>query len=80
MSLKSFLNDAWNNATPWNTQDERNQNAKNAASAAQLQAEIADQAADNKYRQSIENNKTYVVIAIALVLLISVVAFFKFRH
>ena len=75
MSWKTF----WNNATPWNTQDERNQNAKNAAEAAKLQAEIDDQTAENKYRQSIENNKLYVVIAVVVVLMIVVVAFFKFR-
>lgn len=65
--------------TPWNTGYESEQKAKNAAEAAKLQAEIDDQAAENKLLQTVENNKLYVVIGIGVVLMIILVAFFKFR-
>lgn len=61
----------WDNITPWNTQNERNENAKNLESKKKLEAELvlktagveASKRADELKALS-EQNKVYIVLAI----------------
>ena len=69
----------WDNITPWNTQNERNQNTANKLALEKQQAEINQQIAASKLKQSVEDNKLYIILGLVVVVMVVVVAYFKFR-
>ncbi len=78
----------WDNVTPWNTQDERNQNAENKRKQAALEAELelkkksAGLLDDNSLKalELSANSKMYLILGGSLVLIVIAIFHFKSKR